>query len=87
MRPEELKEIIDRRPFQPIRLHMSNGETVDIAHPDAAVVARTLVVVGLGVNAKGIADRTTWFNLLHIVKLEQLNNGRGRRNGRRRRRG
>jgi hypothetical protein len=78
MRAEELKEIIDVRPFTPIRLHMSNGEHVDITHPDAAVVARTIVVIGLGVNAKGIADRTTWFNLLHIVKIEQLMNGKGR---------
>ena len=84
MRPEELKEILDRRPFHPIRLHMSTGEAVDVKHPDAAIVARTTVVVGLGMNPEGIADRTTWYNLLHIVKIERIERDGGKREGRRR---
>lgn len=86
MRPEELKQIIDARPFVPIRLHMSTGERVDITHPDAAVVARTLVVVGSGMSADGIADRTSWYNLLHIVKIERSANGTTPKTARRRRR-
>lgn len=72
MRPEELVDIIGKRPFQPIRLHMSTGEAVDITHPEAAIVARTTVVVARGMNQRHIADSTTWYNLLHIVKVEQL---------------
>jgi hypothetical protein len=84
MRAQELKHILDRRPFTPIRLHMSNGERVEVTHPDAAIVTQSLVFVGLGVSPEGIADRTSWYNLLHIVKVEPIQrNGSSRGKGRR----
>lgn len=79
MRPEELRDILATRPFGPVRLTMSTGETVDITHPDATIIARTTVVVGIGFSPDHIADRTRWYNLLHIVKIETL--GNGKRNG------
>ena len=44
MRPDEMKAILDRRPFEPVRLHISSGQTVDIKHPEMAIVSRSLVV-------------------------------------------
>lgn len=40
MRAEELKALLDRRPFQPIRLQISSGEIVDVLHPEMAIVSR-----------------------------------------------
>ncbi len=79
MNPLELKSIIDRRPFEPIRLHITGGETVDITHPDAAVVGRSAVYVGQGRSPEGIVERMTWYNLIHIVKIEPLNGQQRRR--------
>ncbi len=74
MRPDELKAMLDRRPFEPIRLHISSGQTVDIKHPELAMVTRSLVVVGvIESDQPGVADYTIHYNLLHIVKIEPLN--------------
>jgi hypothetical protein len=81
MRAEELRDILDRRPFEPLRLHISSGQTVDITHPEAAIVTRSLVVVGRG--GPGVHESAVHYNLLHIVKIEPLN-GRRRRTTRRR---
>ncbi|MFQ5805198.1 MAG: hypothetical protein ACE5I3_01970 [Phycisphaerae bacterium] len=71
MRAEELREILDRRPFKPVRLHISGGQAVDITHPEAAIVTRSLVAVGLG--GPGVHEAVIHYNLLHIVKIEPLN--------------
>jgi hypothetical protein len=72
MQAGELKAMIDHRPFRPLRLHMSSGETVDITHPDAAVVSRSMVYVGFDRLPDGVIERMLWYNLLHIVKVEPI---------------
>ncbi len=76
MRAEELREFLDRRPFEPIRLHISSGQTVDIKHPEMAFVTRSLVVVGVAEADERVADYSVHYNLLHIMKIEPLNAGR-----------
>ncbi len=74
MRPDELRQILDRRPFEPIRLHISSGQTVDIKQPEMAIVTRSLVLVGVRESdERGVADYAAHYNLLHIVKIEPLN--------------
>lgn len=85
MRAEELKDILSHKPFDRVRLHMSSGEHVDITHPDAAIVTKSLVYVGIGVDEEGVADRTRWYNLPHIVKLERLDRQTPNGNGNHRR--
>ncbi|HZW09878.1 MAG TPA: hypothetical protein VFF69_08235 [Phycisphaerales bacterium] len=82
MRPDEMKSILDQRPFVPVRLHMTNGETVDVTHPEAAVVTKSAVFLGTGIDERGVADRIIWYNLVHIVKVEQLS-GEGRNGSKR----
>jgi len=81
MHAKDLKAILDRRPFDPVRLHLSSGEHVDITHPEMAIVSRSTVAVGVH-DKDGIADGIIQYNLIHIVKIEQRN---GRRTARRRR--
>ena len=71
MRAEELRHFLDRRPFQAIRLHISSGQHVDITHPEAALVSRSLVAVAVG-GAGGVAEFLSHYNLLHVVKIEIL---------------
>ncbi len=72
MRAEELRELLKQAPFQPIRLHLSNGATVDIRHPDMAIVSRSLVAIGVP-GESDVADHIVHFNLLHIVQIEPIN--------------
>ncbi|MCH8344904.1 MAG: hypothetical protein IH983_13075 [Planctomycetes bacterium] len=72
MRAVELRELLDRRPFEPIRLHISSGQTVDIKHPEMAFVTRSLVFVGVTDSDDRVADYGIFYNLLHVVKIEPL---------------
>lgn len=48
MSPEEIYEAIKgRQPFEPIRLHMSNGRSHDIRHPDDVVIGAEAIAVGV----------------------------------------
>lgn len=77
MRADELRNRLDRRPFQPIRLHISSGVHVDITHPEMAFVSRSLVAVAL-IGKRRMADFIVHYNLLHVTKIEPLNGGKRR---------
>jgi hypothetical protein len=78
MRADEMRALLDRRPFEPIRLHISSGQTVDIKHPEMAFVTRSLIVVGVTAKNPRVADYAVHYNLLHVVKIEPLNGARRR---------
>lgn len=72
MRANELKKLLDQRPFQPVRLHISSGDTVDIRHPEMALISKSLVAIGVN-SSGGVADHIVHYNLVHVVKIEPLN--------------
>lgn len=69
---EELRKVIDFRPFEPFRLHLSTGEKVDIRHPELAMLTRAWIIVGVG-GRGGIAESTERYNLVHVVRIQILN--------------
>jgi hypothetical protein len=73
MRPEELRTLLQRRPFVPIRLHSTDGTTYDIRHPEMALLTRSTVEIGLE-TAEGslIADRVVYCSLFHVVRVDNL---------------
>ena len=79
MRADEMRALLDRRPFEPIRLHISSGQTVDIKHPEMAFVTRSLVVVGVTESDERVADYAVHYNLLHVVKIEPLDGANRKR--------
>lgn len=81
MRAEELREILDRRPFEPFRMHISSGQHVGVKHPEMAIVSRSLVAVGI-VGLGRVAEYIAQYNLIHVVKIEPLD-GRKRKSKRR----
>jgi hypothetical protein len=73
MRAEELAELIRVRPFTPLRVHLTTGETYDITHPDQVIVLRQRVDIGLQPDPKtGVVDRVEHCSLLHVVRVEEL---------------
>ncbi|MBA3314702.1 MAG: hypothetical protein H0T47_15625 [Planctomycetaceae bacterium] len=61
------------QPFVPFRVHMSDGRTFDIRHPDQALVARTRLVVGVGAGPMtGVADHLEHLSFIHITGLEEM---------------
>lgn len=78
MRPEELRELLHRRPFLPLRLHLTDGTEYEIRHPDMALLTRSTVAVGLEHQpGQGIADDMVYVSLVHIVRAEHVNGQTG----------
>ena len=47
MKPQDLIELLEERPFVPLRLHMSNGMTHEVRHPKMAIVGEDIVALGV----------------------------------------
>lgn len=73
MRPEELRELIRRQPFMPMRLHLTDGKSYDIRHPENILVSRSYVHVGVDADSvTGVIGRVDFVSLLHIVRVEDM---------------
>ncbi|HEY3322988.1 MAG TPA: hypothetical protein VGP72_21215 [Planctomycetota bacterium] len=73
MSPAEILKLLHRRPFQPFRLHLSDGSHFDVKHPEMALVTRTSLAVGVpGKEAEDLAESLDIISWLHIVRLEVL---------------
>jgi len=73
MRPEELMALLRRQPFQPLRIHMTDGHAFEIHHPEAMVVSRSHATIGLRPDPQtGVVDRVEYCGLIHIVRVEEL---------------
>ena len=80
MRRYGLIEAIRSSPFRPFRLHVSDGGTFDIRHPEMLMVTRHSAVIGMQEdhgaqherNDYPVIDRYTVVDLLHVTRLEQL---------------
>ena len=46
MAPEELRDMVRRRPFQPFRVHLDDGRHYDVLYPQATLVSRTTMLIG-----------------------------------------
>jgi len=75
VRAEELRYSLKETPFRPIRLHLVNGRTAEIRHPEMGIVSRSLVAVGEA-GKGGVAASILHFNLPHIVGIEPIDGER-----------
>lgn len=96
MRSTDIKKLLKIEPFEPIRLALSDGRSVEIRHPDQVVVADRHLLVGLATIARSrpvATPRTSaaiardWLivNLLHITAVDPINGMAPRKSKRRRR--
>lgn len=74
MNPEELKRALQTKPFVPFRVHTSDGKSLDVPHPEFALLSRRLLFVGEAVDdpTQDIPDRVNSVSMLHVVRLEPL---------------
>ena len=74
MPPEDLLEELRRQPFEPFRIHLTDGTTYEVRHPELILVGRRSVVVGISnvEQQPPLYDRYTTVALVYIVRLETL---------------
>ncbi len=88
IRPEDIRERIDKRPFEPFRICMTDGRTYDVTHPELCLLARTTAWVAIpDPKVKRMVMRIDQCALVHIVCIEPLNGKQRRAGGSRKKRG
>jgi hypothetical protein len=73
MTAEELIELLEERPFRPLRLHLSDGRIRDIRHAEMAIVAEDAIAVGVPRDeGSRRAYKITHCSIQNIVEVEPL---------------
>lgn len=75
MRPEDILTFLRARPFEAFRIHMSDGSSFDISHPELAIVERSKIIVGVPgpEGPDGPVERSVFCALIHITRAEKIN--------------
>jgi hypothetical protein len=68
MRPEDLRQLLQRQPCPVLRLHLTNGMFFEVRDPEEVVVTRSTVEILLP--ADDTRDREAVISLLHIIWIE-----------------
>lgn len=72
-KPETILERFRERPFQPVRIIVSEGQRFDVYHPDMVWVGERDIQVGKPSSRNlFIYVDTTRIALIHVVALEDL---------------
>ena len=87
MRASEFQRVLRTQPFEPLRVHLSDGRSIVIRHPDQVVVSERYLYIGLGGRRNGepatpaqrdtITSDFVWVNLMQVTTVEPA----GTRNG------
>jgi hypothetical protein len=74
MRPDDIRELLRRQPFQPFRIHLSNGTVYEVRHPELILVGRTTLVIGRPAPgaAEPIYEDFSIVALVHINHVEPV---------------
>ena len=74
MRPEEIYQILQPKPFQPVRVYIKDGRTFDIRSRQLVVVGVTYLAIGIQApNApEGIISTSVTVSLDDILRVEPL---------------
>jgi hypothetical protein len=84
IRREDVLENLERRPFEPFRICLTDGRAYEIRHPDLCVPSRSTVYVGVpDPKLRKTVLRMDQCAYVHIVRFEPLN-GHAKKSSRRR---
>ena len=73
MPPRDLLEALRRRPFVPFRIHVSEGATFEIRHPEMMLLGLASVTIAIPADAAApYYHRTEVVAARHIIRLVPL---------------
>jgi hypothetical protein len=75
MNPEQLREQLVRRPFQPFRVRLKDGRTFDILHPNLGFATESVFIIGIPAlddDNPAYADRSKWISWPQVDTIEPL---------------
>ena len=74
MRRNVLVHLLNRKPFKPFRLTVSNNESFEVRHPEAAYLAKRFIAVvrPLSEVTDAVTDEMVWIDYRHIVYCQPI---------------
>ncbi len=68
---QTFREMLARRPFQPVKLILPSGQSYEIRHPEMAFLTRTDILIGTHLR-DGVPAEFKIVSLLHVTAIEPL---------------
>ena len=79
MTPTRIKEILNRKPFRPFRVCLSDGSKHEVPHPEFAWVFGGRMFIGYpGKGTSNSDDRLTELAILHVTRVEELDSSKSK---------
>ena len=72
MTVQTFREMLGHRPFQPVKLTLSSGQSYEIRHPEMAMLTRTSLLLGVDLAPDGVPAEFKIISLLHVTAIEPL---------------
>lgn len=72
MTGKTFRDILNRRPFEPLRVVMSSGESYVVLHPEIAFATAESLILALPDPSRESGERLVFCSYLHIAHVESL---------------
>ncbi len=72
MRASKILEHLRRKPFRPIRVHLSDGSAYDVRHPEFVAVSRIEIAIALDPGEAELPEKMVYCDPLHITRIELI---------------
>jgi hypothetical protein len=72
MDPQEVIDLLRRQPFEPFRIHLTDGTVYEVRHPDQCIVTFSAVHVALPKRQASYAAGVAKNALVHVNRLEPI---------------
>ena len=72
MRPDDVRDFVNKRPFQPFRITLTDGRSYEVRHPELAMVGRSEILIGVPApdESEPVYDRLVTVSLIYIMQIE-----------------
>lgn len=72
MDARHLHEAVRTQPFQPFTIHLSNGRSYEVKHPEQIIITPRVCYVGVGGHGEGIYQDVAVLSNIHINAVEPI---------------
>ena len=72
MNPAEILNQVRAQPFEPFRVHISDGSSYGVPHPDFIQVTRHAVVIAVMPGQDQVPEKSIRCDPIHITRLEPM---------------
>ena len=72
MTPETIQKQLLHQPFQPFRVHLSDGSAYEVRQPEMVLVMQREVIIALPKPGEQFPKELVYCDLLHITRVEPM---------------